>query len=703
MVALGLLLIISNVHPQESPPDVLTRVLREVGFTRSDLGYAPKGYWNRFPRNIPYQLPAFKDLFREPLKLIDYSSVMANAVEKYLQHQPDPEGKRLYQLLYNLGVDRRQPTFRPYDPQLRTEKISLKEALSYLEKQSPSSLGLVQHWRRGQFIKLLETWPDTVQNSLALFFYHLGEVLHWRQLAFRNVSLQLVEKLYSIRDLAQTQADGVKYYPEFDDLATRLDWPSLWYAALKAAAAAERLEASLAPFLSQIPPGKPLQLRTGAGLILLLPPASRPVPISLENCLAVIDFGNDNRYLGAPGATNGPGNPISLLVDLGGSDTYGEFGQQLPAGGVGIAGVGVVIDHAGNDHYYGGVYAQGSALFGAGILLDRSGNDTYRAKFSAQGCGYFGIGLCLDVDGNDEYYLYGDGQGMGGIGGGVGVCASRGGNDIYRAEPDPAIAGMGDYHSQGKINANMVQGAGGGRRGDITDGHSWAGGLGVLVDISGNDEYESGNWSQGVAYWFATGMLIDRDGDDLYRSCYFTQASGAHYCNALLLDEAGNDRHKLYETAGAALAFGWDFTNALLVDLAGDDRYEAKIISLGLAQIRSNALFIELGGNDTYILNKGTPGLGEASFRASYRPPAELTTYYTYAKSFGGFIEIGGDDLYFQRDSTGLQPLKLNNSLWLKPERNSSEFGAENFGVGLDTTAGVVMEILQRPRLAPKR
>ena len=77
-----------------------------------------------------------------------------------------------------------------------------------------------------------------------------------------------------------------------------------------------------------------------------------------------------------------------------------------------------------------------------------------------------------------------------------------------------------------------------GRRGDGSDGHAWAGGVGALLDGDGNDVYTAGNWSMGTGYWFGIGMLHDRAGDDEYHSAVYSQASGAHFCIGTLIDEA---------------------------------------------------------------------------------------------------------------------------------------------------------------------
>jgi hypothetical protein len=108
-----------------------------------------------------------------------------------------------------------------------------------------------------------------------------------------------------------------------------------------------------------------------------------------------------------------------------------------------------------------------------------------------------------------------------------------------------------------------AQGVGSGRRGDGADGHNWAGGLGALLDVDGNDTFRAGNFSQGLGYWYGTGLLWDGGGNDEYVSVYFTQGSGAHFAIGALIDEGGNDKHTLKENAGAAFGFGWDVVNAL--------------------------------------------------------------------------------------------------------------------------------------------
>ncbi len=682
--------------------------LDSVGFKRDDIGFRPEGYWNRFPLDVPYRPTSFDALFAEPLKLYDYSKTMANAVDRYLEPKfLDTTSISFYNLTYSLGVDRKLGGFRNYSANLILIADSVRpfekaiENLFLMAGQQPAyySFGNKADWPTysARVRELESKLPASINLILALALKNIADIIYWRNLAFRNCSPSAMQTVFDIRDLASNQADGTVYYPEIDDIAGDFDWPSLHYSALKAAALAELVGDSLHHY-GGMPEKQQFELMTPFGRIILLGANclsnQKEKSYDCTNSLLIIDFGNDGRYSGTCGANSKLSNPVSIFVDLGGNDEYNSVGE-LPSQGAGVMGVGVLYDAAGNDIYTGKDLCQGAGQFGVGICFDKGGNDKYAAQLSSQGCGYFGIGLCLDGRGDDEYYLYGDGQGFGGVGGGVGVLADYAGNDFYKAEPDPKIFNRGDYHSNLKINGNSVQGSGFGRRGDGTDGHAWAGGIGAIIDISGNDHYLSGNWSLGCGYWFGTGIAYDGSGDDIYESCYFTQGSGAHYCNGILIDEGGNDRHELYETAGAGLGFGWDYTNAFLINIGGNDSYNAKMISMGLSQIRSNAFLIDIGGDDSYMLGTGTPGLGEATPREDFGKPSKLTPYYTYCNSIGCFIDIGGKDNYvsFTDSSRAPHPKAGNDKIWFSPAKTDTTYGAGNYGIGIDIEGGQIPEI----------
>lgn len=691
-------------EPPDNAADILGAALDSIGFTRADLGIRPQGYWGRFPSDIPYLVKSFNDLFANPLKLYDYGKSFGGATKRFCDPaRLDSLDDNLYNLVYFLGVERKLGGFRSYGANLIGPPDSPTPLIDAVEDLYLSADKNMQFFTfnkkadwpdlKADLAKALIPLPSEVRIALAELLINIRDIIYWRNTALRNIPFETRQKVFSIRDLSETQGDGMVYYPEIDDAAGAIDFASICYAGLKAAAAAERAEKKLTPLRSLVPNDFHLDFPTPYGRLVIDGPDTSIIDAS--GCLAIIDFGGDDTYLGAVAATTRPDHPLSLVIDLDGADSYTQENQSEPSCGAGILGIGLLYDAAGSDQYFGTVFSQGAGFLGMGILFDKEGNDDYWAQTSSQGAGYFGFGIAVDCDGNDTYYIYGDGQGMGGVGGGIGCLADYNGDDVYIAEPSAEVVNRGDYHSDFKINLNNAQGAGFGRHGDGSDGHSWAGGVGALIDIKGDDKYESGNWSLGCGYWFGTGICYDGEGNDEYRSVYFTQASGAHFCNGVLIDEKGNDKHLLYETAGAALAFGWDYTNALYVDREGDDIYEAKIISYGLSQIRSFAFFFEMGGDDSYLFNKDQQGFGAGTFRDDYATPGELMTYYYYSKSAGIFIEADGNDTYLIRnDSVTVKSDEMvNNVSWWSPDKNDPNYGYDNFGIGIDTQKGRIPEL----------
>jgi hypothetical protein len=658
---------------------------------------------------MPYKLPFFDDLFAEPMKIYDFTKTMAMATQDHLSPGGLAEKKdTLYKLVYFLGVDRKVAGFRSYGANLNPEVDEAAPLLRAIEGVFMATGGELTHVVFGkkadypnpkaELEKQIGKIDIKLQRPLATLVLNVLDAYLWRQRAIRNVDPASMEKVFQIRDLSESRSEGRVYHFEIDDLARDLDEQSLYYAGMKTVQAADDARRQFAELLNH----KSLKLsdvrfdfRTPIGRILL---SGTGYDIHRETDAAVlVDLGGNDCYEGPVGGTPSSEIPISIAIDCVGNDTYECLSETYPSQGAGILGVGVLIDDAGNDTYRAISYAQGLGFFGLGLLFDRSGDDTYTLEMSGQGAGYFGLGYHFDVSGNDHFYLYGDGQGFGGPGG-VGVLANYEGNDDYIAEPLAEKAGRPDYHSQYKITYSNAQGVGAGRRGDGADGHNWAGGLGVLLDIKGDDTYESGNWSIGTGYWYGTGLLYEGEGDDTYKSVYFTQASGAHFCIGAIIDEAGNDHHTLYETGGAGLAFGWDFADVLLIDKGGNDSYEARGNSIGRADIRSNALLIDIGGDDRYVYPAGAGGLGFGAFQEGYRKPSySYGPYNFYANSFGLLLDIGGRDQYLdlKTDTNQTTPSKVygDNQTWQQPAPGSENYGYKNFGIGMDLPDGTVPEL----------
>jgi hypothetical protein len=694
--------------------DLLGEALTSVGWTRADLGYRPEGYWTRFPR-VPYTLPFFYSLFSEPMRVYDYTRTMGNGVERFLdpamtaERRMDgvPSPDRLHQMIALLAIERRVDGFRSYSvnnlPRADAEEPILNAVrqvyTSAGDQLLRTSFGAVPEWPNAEtdITDQLTAANPEFQMIIAECILNAMDARMWRDTAVRRISDDLKNDIFYIHDFAQTQGDGIIYYGQVDDVAALMDEQSMAYSAMKLAQATEDCRYALEKYIGEHPIAQYFSFETMTPYGRIEIGGAGPDRHEHDDYFVLIDLGGNDRYTGPVGATTRPDIGVSLCLDLSGNDVYEYDSMTCPSQGAGVLGCGVLYDAYGDDSYTAVQLAQGAGFFGTGVLYDGDGTDTYTMETSGQGSGFFGHGLALDSgEGNDTYKLYGEGQGYGGCNG-VGIIANWAGDEYYYAEPYSSVVNRGDYHSAFDINVSNAQGVGSGRRGDGTDGHSWAGGLGFIADISGNDTYEAGNFSLGCGYWFGTGLMYDKSGDDLYKSVYFTQASGAHYCIGAIIDESGNDRHDLFGNAGAALSFGWDFSVNLLVDKAGDDYYKADIISIASSMIRSNAFFFDLGGNDHYILGQGALGLGAVDFQA-YDVPHTTSPFYEYCNSIGLFIDSGGEDIYedWVTETTGegeecvttryFEPsIRYSNDSrleWTNP--GDEQYGYNNYGIFWD-------------------
>ncbi|MBI2193167.1 MAG: hypothetical protein HYU36_14400 [Planctomycetes bacterium] len=706
--AVGLGLTRARSEETTRPSDRLAEALKSVGLDKADLGFRPKGYWSRFPdpQRMPYKMHFFDSLYAEPLRVYDFTLVLAQAVRDCLSvERLEKEPDSLFKLCFFLGIEHKVGGFRGYSANLDPVPAGDAPLLSAVRRAyevTGSQMRTVVFGKKADWPdpeadlkKQMEGVDTEMEKLLASLLLNVVDAYAWRKIALRNAHPERLRAVFAMRDFHGHSTDGQSYPFQVDDAARDLDEQSLYYAAQKTVQAAQDAAGGLKALVLKNPDKyKKLSINVLTPLGRIVAAGTGNETHSSGDCAVLVDLGGDDTFIGATGATSSLDVPISIAIDLSGNDVYRCDDERQISQGAAIFGAGVLIDLAGNDTYQAKRGAQGYGLFGLGMLVDYQGDDQYILEYSGQGAGYFGIGLNLDGEGSDTYSLYGDGQGFGGPGG-VGVLANQTGNDTYTAEPLAEKAGRPDYHSQMKIAVSQAQGCGAGSRADGSHGHAWAGGLGVLIDIQGNDRYESGNWSIGTGYWFGTGILYDGSGDDMYRSVYFTQASGAHFSIGVIIDEGGKDQHILYETGGAGIAFGWDFTVALLIDKGGDDLYAARMISIGCAQIRSNALLIDLGGNDTYGLPPGAEGMGSATFLDSYAKPSySYGPYSLYGNSIGLLLDVGGKDQYLEEDFTTAakkpSALAADNKIWFKPPKESPNFGYRSFGIGLDVETGTV-------------
>lgn len=366
----------------------------------------------------------------------------------------------------------------------------------------------------------------------------------------------------------------------------------------------------------------------------------------------VIDLGGKDRWSGAFGASGVSSfASVALALDLGGDDVW-DGGDADVALGCGAAGIGAVIDLGGDDLWTVKSDGLGRGLFGTGLLWDVAGNDTYVVKTKwGQGAAHVGVGVLIDSAGNDKYECAEQSQGMGSTRG-CGLLLDLAGDDAYVCRDDGNVSEL--YLNQ---SVAMAQGCGYGRRADLGDGRSLAGGWGLLVDGAGNDRYHAQVWSQGCGYWWGVGVLEDRGGDDVYENGKYSSGAGAHYAIGVHVDLDGNDRYNqgVAGTKNQYQGHARDGSIGVFVDGGGNDAYAFRPNCAGSADLASVGLFWDRAGDDTYAFTPDPPPAdGSAANTDWLRPPFGTATVYRAANrsfrddqaSIGIFLDTGGKDAY---------------------------------------------------------
>jgi hypothetical protein len=351
----------------------------------------------------------------------------------------------------------------------------------------------------------------------------------------------------------------------------------------------------------------------------------------------LMDMGGNDSYSGLVG-TNSPATGVSLLLDLAGNDSYqgnplglatGRLGVGMlvdlagddrfklgdGAGGTGFAGIGVLHLKSGSNEFKGTRWTLGAAMGGLGLVLGGAGADRYHADiFSVGMAGPLSVAAVVDLDGSDQYR-----------------CGFQTGSGYNFSDAPEAKPGDPNFQFEG-----WGLGMGMGRR-----FYPWlteknrdlamaqlAGGVGMLLDVKGDDHYQSSNFSQGCGYYFGGGLKIDLGGDDKHETARYGSGAGAHQAIGLAIDLSGGDH---YHSTGPTYHGGcaWDHSAFMCIDAGKDnDVYELERTSgLGVADISSWGVFAQLGGNDQYRVSHGI-GKGGSS-------------------SLAVFFDHFGDDQYF--------------------------------------------------------
>ncbi len=505
----------------------------------------------------------------------------------------------------------------------------------------------------------LPQMPQELEEALAVLLLASAQAVEYRDLAFRHLSQDEQARLrdkalaYITDDASLSIEDS--YFVE--ECIGRVEY-SIMYAGLEDLAL---VLDSIIPLIDSFKESLPeLEFPTPFGEVKI---AGKGDDTYDSGYLLLIEPGGDDLYSSA-GSNAGADMPLSVVIDLVGDDRY-LSDKTEPSLAAGVTGAGFLVDWAGNDFYSSASPGEGAGLFGAGVLYDREGADHYEGFSHCQASGTFGAGILVDVSGDDVYHAFHACQGYG-FTKGCGLLLDLAGNDCYVARNDSLVfpsPQSGDY------NASMAQGFGFGKRADFTDGHSLAGGIGVLADAAGNDSYDAGVFAQGCGYWYGVGLLTDNQGDDSYAGPWYVQGSGAHFALGVLDDVSGADTFTA--TINMAQGAGHDYSIGYLLDEAGNDTYNAPNLSLGGGNANGIGIFQDMAGDDVYNVTAATTlGLANIGSRGGIRDGCIC---------LGLFMDTGGgSDKYPDGKKAA------NNKCWFNPGADTINPISTEIGIGID-------------------
>ncbi len=479
--------------------------------------------------------------------------------------------------------------------------------------------------------------PKALQVDLALLLVAIDHAVEWRQRAFEAAPAagmaahvgDLLRFGTVTADDDEAGAESIAHQRRLDRLVAELDLPALNAGAMDLALVIDDVSGRLAAGQWAVtsrryatPLGDVVIGGTGDDVYEGRPPA------------LIVELGGSDRYASGAAAA-AEDRPVSVIVDLSGDDRYETDGPS--AWGAGVAGIGLLVDLAGNDVYRAGDLAEGCGVGGVGLLFDGGGDDQYTGRVHAQGAAAFGVGVLCDRGGSDRYEALQRAQGYG-YTLGTGALIDAEGDDSYLADDRNLVF---KSPQTAEHNASLSQGFGFGRRADYTDGRSLAGGTGWLVDGGGADRYDCGVFGQGAGYWYGVGMLVDLAGDDRYHGIWYVQASAAHFAVGGLVDQAGADDYQA--EMNMAQGAGHDFSLGFLADLAGNDRYRAPNLGLGAGNANGVGYCWDAAGDDVY--ETGRPlTLGAAQVPGK---PGDLAVSPRRAATcLGLFLDGSGTDRY---------------------------------------------------------
>ncbi|HET6398897.1 MAG TPA: hypothetical protein VFH47_05025, partial [Candidatus Thermoplasmatota archaeon] len=323
------------------------------------------------------------------------------------------------------------------------------------------------------------------------------------------------------------------------------------------------------------------------------------------------------------------GLALSVAIDLGGNDAYALASPEptVAQGAGSMGGVGLLLDYGGDDRYTahmhrankppaqayvdGGMQAFGQA--GVGILLDAAGRDVYTANVSTS-----------------RYSIWSFAQGYGGLGG-VGVLADASGDDAYLAHGLPSTLRLGEF------------------QGVYTNGVGFYAGVGLQVDAGRTDDRyyawdeatSTDYYAQGFGAFGGLGVLLEDGGDDDYTAG-----------EAIVNNPTGNGI--IVPLLNCAFGTGSFAGVGVFLELSGNDTYYGATFSPRAAYTMNEGfggpgiaygVFVDVSGDDGHFM-EAHGSAGSATFGRGVILLGGNVFLGTGGNMFGTYLDAGGNDRY---------------------------------------------------------
>jgi len=177
-------------------------------------------------------------------------------------------------------------------------------------------------------------------------------------------------------------------------------------------------------------------------------------------------------------------------------------------------------------------------------------------------------------------------------------------------------------------------------------------GMSFIVDLEGDDVYNSKEIVSVASGLFGVGLVFDLEGDDTYGSSHYSLGCG-YLGFGYLKDFQGNDVYK-----GGIFSLGaGNFGIGILSDLSGDDFYSTECFGEGFGSTKGFGLLADMEGNDIYYaggkyfdipLNPNSYTSMSQGFAMGRRPDFGGGIGFLYDKSGNDFYNA---DVYAQGSS----------------------------------------------------